>query len=638
MILGFSRIVFAGLMILLAASAYAAELPPPIERAVTFDDDVHPILAEYCFKCHAGEASKGKLSMNSRRLLLQGGGSGPVVIEGKSAESLLIQLVTSADEDLWMPPEGPRLGADQVSVLRAWIDQGVAWSENVEAPDAPTTPVHLLDVVPPGDRSGIRKHPNAIDRFLLPYLAEHDIAVPEPVSDALFARRAWLDITGLLPSPEALAAFEASKEKDKRAVLVDQLLADNTAYAEHMMTFWNDHLRNDFKGTGYIDGGRKAITPWLYTALYTNKPFDQFARELVNPAEGSEGFIKGIVWRGSTAAVQRPPMQAAASVSQVFLGVNLKCASCHDSFVNNWKLKDAYGLANCFSDEPMELIRCDNPTGEMASYTFLWSELGEIDGTQPREARLARVADLVTSKENGFFTRTIANRLWSLLLGRGLVEPLDVIQNPAWQPELLDWLARDFIDHGYDLKHLIRQIMTSKAYQWPVFEPEKDKPFVFRGPVVKKLTAEQFSDAVSLLTGIWQKDPQFKLPFTPEGETDAPRAWRVTADPLMRALGRPNREQVTTRRESIATTLQSLELSNGATLAARLQEGAQRLVDEGQALENLVEVLYLQGIQRAPSEAEKEVALAMLTNESGKEGLEDLLWSLAMLPEFQLIY
>ena len=618
----------------------SAALPPAVDRPIDFATDVHPILAENCNQCHAGDTRKGGFQLDSREALLKGAESGPVVVEGKSAESLLISLVSTPDENLMMPPKGRRLTGEEIGILRAWIDQGMVWDINA-APSAAKAkaPLQLQPVeLPKSALSLSPQHP--IDRLMKAYLDRHNQPVPKTVDDAVFIRRAYLDVTGLLPSTKELQAFDKVLGWTKRPQLVESLLAENTAYAENMMSFWNDHLRNDFQGTGYIDGGRQSITPWLYTALAENKPYDKFVRELVSPTPESEGFIKGIIWRGDNAAVQQPPMQAAASVSQVFLGVNLKCASCHDSFVDDWKLADAYGLANVFNESPMELIRCDVPTGEQASYKFLWPELGSIDGTLPRPQRMEQVAGLVVKPENGPFARTIVNRLWSRLMGAGLVEPLDKIENLSWYPELLDWLAQDFIDHGYNLKHTMARIMTSEAYQWPSVDELPAKEFVFRGPLVKKMSAEQFVDAVSVVTGVWQQNPKFDLP----GEDAANparsvRAWRVPADPLMRALGRPNREQVTTRRENTSTTLQALELSNGATLAQHLQGGATHFLSTPVAnAGEVATVLYLQALQRAPLPDEIEVASAVLGQPVTKEGVEDFLWVLTMLPEFQLIY
>src|SRR5262249_52097769 len=145
---------------------------------------------------------------------------------------------------------------------------------------------------------------------------------------------------------------------NKRARLVQLLLADNQRYAEHWLTFWNDLLRNDYRGTGYIDGGRKQISAWLFSALVTNLPYDRFVAQLIHPATNSEGFTKGIIWRGAVNASQVAPMQAAQNISQVFMGVNLKCASCHDSFINDWTLADSYSLANAYATNELEIFQC----------------------------------------------------------------------------------------------------------------------------------------------------------------------------------------------------------------------------------------------------------------------------------------
>jgi len=451
-----------------------------------------------------------------------------------------------------------------------------------------------------------------------------------------------------LPEREALEQFLADTAPDKRAKLVDALLANNLAYAEHWMSFWNDHLRNDFAGTGYIDGGRKQITDWLFKALYENMPYDKFARELISPRIGSRGFIDGIIWRGVVPAAQRVPLQAAINVSQVFMGVNLKCASCHDSFIDDWKLNDAYALANCFSEEALSVVRCEIDSGTQADYAFLLKDLGAIDAAAPLDERMARVAELTTSEANGYFSRTIINRIWARMMGYGFVMPLDTIdKTEPWHPELLDWLARDLIAHEYDLKHTIKLIATSRAYQLQSVarDEQEHEAYVFKGPEVKRLNAEQFYDALSLLTGVWQSGAKYNLPGEPlPAEENGPRewpvrAWRVQADALMRMLGRPNREQVLTRRESVTTTLQALELSNGATLAAFLKQGAEKLNTEyAGKREEFVDALFLEGIQRKPTADETKIAFDLLGDEISADKIEDLLWAMAMLPEFQLIY
>src|SRR4029078_1433687 len=209
-----------------------------------------------------------------------------------------------------------------------------------------------------------------------------------------FMRRLSLDLVGLLPEPEALAAFVADKAPDKRARLIKTMLAKDVAYAEHWLTFWNDLLRNDYAGTGFITGGRKQITSWLYRSLVDNKPYDQMVRELISATEDSEGFIQGIKWRGTVNASQTIEVQFAQNISQAFLGINMKCASCHDSFIDRWKLNEAYGLAAIYATQPLSIHRCDKPTGRMATPAWIFPELGSIDPDAPQPRRLEQLAGL----------------------------------------------------------------------------------------------------------------------------------------------------------------------------------------------------------------------------------------------------
>jgi hypothetical protein len=611
-------------------------LPPQAkQRTVSFVDDIHPILAERCFKCHSDDKRKGGLYMSGRDALIEGGETGPSVVVGNSADSYLIRLVSGQIEDTPMPSKGDPLSADQIAVLRAWIDQGLEWDLEVGENDGWLAPIEPRRPPVP-DIVGLD---NPIDRILSTYLDEHDIKLSKPVDDRVFARRAYLDLIGLLPTEEELNQFLEENDDEKRARLVRRLLDNRRQYAEHWMTPWNDALRNDFQGTGYIDGGRKQLTNWLYNALYENIPYDRFVTALINPTSANEGFINGIVWRGVTAANQQIPLQAARNVSQVFLGVNLKCASCHDSFVDDWKLADSYGLAAMFSDEPLELVRCDLPTGKTAVGKFLWPELGNVDMSRSRKGRLPQIARLVTKEENGRFTRTIVNRLWAKMMGRGLVEPLDNMESRPWNVDVLDWLATDLADHGYDLKRTLSVIATSRAYQMPGVHAAPEEDFVFRGPTPKRLSPEQLLDGIGRVTGAWQEGSKFAVPETSE-EIQPVRAWRSSATPLTRALGRPAREQVNTHRVNEATTLQALELTNGDELNAYINRGAEILATElnGQSVAEVVNKVYARALQRAPSAGEKKASSNLLGDEWDAHNLADLLWAVVMLPEFQVVY
>ncbi|MEO7516491.1 MAG: DUF1549 domain-containing protein [Verrucomicrobiota bacterium] len=796
------------------------QLPLPASHEINFGQEIKPILETSCTKCHGHGKDKGGFRIDDRETFLKGGDTGPAIIVGKSAESLLIELVMGFDPDSVMPKKGSKLKPDQIGLIRAWIDQGAKWDKGVWLGkiDAKNLKPRLPEI------SANKKFSNPIDGVVDVYFKTNKIKWPEAVTDRVFARRVYLDIIGLLPPTDDLEKFIADRSRDKREQLVQRLLNENQSYAEHWLTFWNDMLRNDYKGTGYIDGGRKQITKWLFSALAMNMPYDQFVAQLVNPTSESEGFTKGIVWRGVVNASQVPQMQAAQSISQVFMGVNMKCASCHDSFINDWQLADAYALANIYSDQQMELFQCDKPIGKKAATKFLYPEFGKIDASADKPTRLKQLADCVTSPQNGRLSRTFVNRLWGKFMGVPFV-PVDDMEQTAWDSDLLDWLAEDFVAHKYDVKHLISQIVTSRAYQLPAVNiGETSKNYVFRGPSVRRLSAEQFRDALTSLSGIgyanadadveaaptkeekitlpqwiwsskdadtkgkagfvyfrktinvtgpiteataittvdnsftlfvngqkvgegkdythpelfdiskllkpgenliaieginnlpangiptpetaiagtenpagllfylrvragakgaektteiisdkswtaseekiagWEK-PNFQsanwsnavdlgamtmLPWRlskkvvfsqlPENKTGTIRASLVAADPLMVALGRPNREQVVTTRPVEATTLQALEMTNGETLADILNRGAKNLAAGKVAGRELVQQLFEQALGRKPSSMELKNSEELLGKPVKKEGVEDFLWAMTMLPEFQLIY
>lgn len=834
------RLPLLFVVVLMAASQSFAQ-PANID----FAHDIQPIFSKRCAKCHSGTQRKGGLSINTRQSLLAGGENGRVVQPGKSGDSSLIARLIATDDSERMPPEGEPLTKQQIDTLRRWIDSGLPWEDGfafgktfTRAPLAPRRPE-----VPAGDAE--KAGPNPIDRFLHSRLSTLDSQL---TNDRLFARRASLDLIGLLPTPTGLDEFVSDTSPNKRDKLIDRLLTDRRNYADHWLTFWNDLLRNAYQGTGFIDGGRRQITGWLYESLLTNKPYNQFVRELIEGSPGAEGFTFGIKWRGTVNESQRREIQAAQSISQVFLGTNLKCASCHDSFVNDWKLTDAYALASVFADSPLELHRCDKPTGKPASVGFLYPELGQIEAAVRLE-RQKQLATLLTKPENGRFARVIVNRLWAKLMGRGLIEPLDNLDAEPWHRDLLDWLASDFVEHGHNLQHTLRLIATSRAYQRPSVglddDAASDEPFQFRGPLVKRLSAEQFVDAVTSLTNTWrpislpllrvdgrgqggqlgaiaralivartptserpdvgvrstnifvnakwlwpnadaQQAPANKAVFfrkTLKLERDFPfvfltiaadnecdfyingqkvadannwqqptqtlvggplkvgdnvlaarvlnkgndpnpagfiaelfafdarmrlqwtqstddswlatessekdwekptfdasqwpkavvlgdaslspwniaevvaksttlltppmltalqdirlRASLLSQDQLQSALGRPHREQIVSRRESLATMLETLELTNGSAIDEQLQRGADHwLRESGSDPNRLIVSLYSAALGREPTSREQTLAAELLNNPPTKDGVADLLWTLIMSPEFQLV-
>jgi len=468
-------------------------------QAIDFSHEVVPILRKHCVECHGGREAKGSFSLNTRPLLVD---SGHIDLD-KAADSRLIELVRSTDADDQMPPEEkPRLKPEEIKILEKWIATDLAWESGFSfAPQAYEPPLKPRRPELPPAMDG---RENPIDRILDKWMAANEVKRPARVDDATFLRRARLDLTGLLPEPSELAEFLAERATDKRERKAQALLEDRIAYADHWLSFYNDLLRNDYSGTGFITGGRKQISGWLYKALVDNMPFDSLARELIAPTSPeSQGFIDGIRWRGEVSAGQTVEIQFAQSVSQSFLGINLKCASCHDSFIDRWKLDEAYGLAAIYSDRTLDIHRCDKPVGRTAQASWLFSELGQVDPNAPRAERLNQLAALMTTTENGRFARTIANRLWYRLMGRGIVHPLDAMQTEPWNSDLLDYLAVYLVDSKFDVKKLLVLIAGSEAYQSPgeVVHEAKEVTYKYAGPRSRRLTAEQFLDAVWQITG-----------------------------------------------------------------------------------------------------------------------------------------
>ncbi|MEM9326887.1 MAG: DUF1549 domain-containing protein [Bacteroidota bacterium] len=500
--------------------------------------EVRAMFAHSCYQCHSEEKQEGSLRLDHRKSVFAGGESGPLLIVGDAKNSELVRRITlPRDHEEFMPKKGTILTSEQIDLISWWVDHGAHWVDG-EVQVFPEAPLALSKVKLPAARG--YDHP--IDRLVNAYFESQEISWPEVVDDRTFMKRVYLDIVGLLPTPEHLQAFTADKEPDKRNQLVQALLNDNHNYAQHWISFWNDMLRNDYSGTGFITGGRKQITDWLYHALLDNKPYDQFVMELTNPTEASEGFIKGIEWRGVVNASQTTAMQAAQNIGQSLMGINVKCASCHNSFVSNLTLEQTYAFANIFSDSTLELHRCDKPTGKMAKTEFIYAELGSVEAETIKE-RLKLLSEVMVKPENGRLYRIVVNRIWERLNGRGIVEPVDEMDNDPWNGELLDWLASDFIDHHYDLKYLIENIMTSKAYQLPAVGYKdplaiKTESYIYRGPVVRRLSAEQFTDAVSQVI----KPVYASVAFDPEpSDIDFRRIWHDEIEFDRRVLPKPGK-------------------------------------------------------------------------------------------------
>lgn len=499
-----------------------AALLPSSARAVDFNHDVVPILKKHCAECHSGGEAQGGFSINNRDLFLES----DAATLGNGRESYFIELIESDDPDWQMPPsDHDRVAPEEIETLVRWVDQQMPWQAGFQFGGPSYVPPLLPRRVEFPAGPGM-----PLDRLIGAYLEQNELSPLRPADDRTFVRRVSLDLVGLIPDPKTVEQFVRDDSPDKRARLVDSLLGRDVDYADHWMSFWNDLLRNDYSGTGFITGGRSQISRWLYASLLSNAPMDEMTRELVAP-RGSEssGFIDGIEWRGTVSAAQSVEVQFAQSVAQSLLGINLKCASCHDSFIDRWKLQEAYSLAAIYSETPLEVYRCDKPVGKTASAAWLFPELGQVDAEASKSERLNQLADLITHRDNGRYARTIVNRLWGQLMGRGLVHPMDAMHLPPWDEDVLEYLAGELVAQDYDLKAILRLIATSDAYaaasEMVTGDPGLEKDYRFRGPRAKRMTAEQFVDSVWRLSGASPSEPDAPvLRYDPQDGVREPMA------------------------------------------------------------------------------------------------------------------
>ncbi|MEP7144149.1 MAG: PSD1 and planctomycete cytochrome C domain-containing protein, partial [Ferruginibacter sp.] len=617
------------------------------KQEVELNIQVRAILAHNCYKCHGPEKVKGELRLDRKDMVFKGGEHGLILMPGNPAESEMVKRITlPAGDKKAMPSKEKRLSAAEIDIIKLWIQKGAPWPANSDK-DVLFQVAQLQPRNPPLPPASANLQ-NPVDLWVNEYFKKNKISWSQPVDDKTYLRRVYLDIIGLLPSAKEAELFIADNSPGKRASLVRQLLNREDDYAGHWLSFWNDALRNDYTGTGYITGGRFNITDWLYKSLRSNEPYDQFVQELLSPAKQSKGFIEGIKWRGVINASQKTEMQAAQNVSQVFLGLNLKCASCHNSFVSNWKLTDAYAFANIFADSSLEINRCDKPTGKYTAAAMPWKELGTIDSGAKTAVKRKQLSENITKPANGRFYRTIVNRIWAQLMGRGLVEPVDLMDNAPWSQDLLDWMAFNFVEGKCDIKELIYLLATSNTYQLPsvgfkdpnsIIAPD----FKFSGMLRKRMSAEQFADAVSaVIQPVFADSLMGYNPYEKKStEISKPpfaRASLVINNPFLIALGRPSRETVSTSRESQANLLQALELTKGERFNNTLKKGAENWQKQYRTSDAIIKELYARALFRTPNQKEFELAKKALGDHPDKEAIQDLFWAIVLLPEFQIIY
>ncbi|MEW4564524.1 DUF1553 domain-containing protein [Bremerella sp. JC770] len=625
-------------------NAKAATKGTSPEDAKKFHSEVLPILRSECFRCHS-EKDSGGLQLDSREMAVGGGYSGPAIVPGDASASEMMTRVRHEDADMRMPPTGKPLSEKQMKTLEAWINDGAKWPE-------------------------------------LPLSAE-ETEYAAIVGDAQFIRRAYLDTVGVIPTESQVRAFLDNSSADKRAKLIDRLLAD-PRWADHWVSYWQDVLAEN---PTLINATLNASGPFrwfLHDALSDDKSLDRMVTELMmmrgSPEDGgSAGFAK--------AAQNDSPFAAKGHiVANAFLGIELQCARCHDSPYHSTTQEDLYSLAAMFARKPLSvpksssvpvaffesqdrepLIEVTLKPGQAVQPQWPFASVTGIEDSEALKSYLEdekdsreRLTALVTAPENERFAEVSVNRIWRRLIGAGIVEPPhDWEGTKPSHPKLLKWLARDFVANGYDVKHTTRLIMNSELYQREATGHQQDADptrRLFNAPQRRRMTAEQIVDSfyeaagkeidVELLT----LDPDGRRPASNRNNLGCvERAWMLASisnerdrpsltlprvsvlDDVMVAFGWSAERQIPrTDRETDPNVLQPAVIANGTmtvwlTRASHESELADLAV-EAKSVEQLVDSVFLRFLSRLPSDQERALFADVL-----RDGFQDRL-----VPEGQI--
>ena len=481
-----------------------------------------------------------------------------------------------------------------------------------------------------------------IDRLVFVKLKQLQIAPSKLCTDAEFLRRATLDLTGRLPTLDEVAALEICSEESLRADLVDRLLQSDD-YATFWSMKWGDLLRCNSKRL--TESGVHKFRRWLFACVRDDRPLNQFVVDLLTATGSVLQNPAANFWRTC-----QNELEAAETTAQLFLGIRIQCAKCHNHPFERWTQDDYYGIAAAFrrvgrklgplpDDQIVYLQNSGEVTQPRTQQTMKVRLLmkGEVD--VPSEQDRRRVfADWLVDDSNPFFARSVANRIWGHLMGRGIVEPVDDFRdsNPPSIPELLDWLAAELRRGDYSAKHLIRTIMISRVYQLSAESGQlnADDDRYFSHHHARMLTAEQLLDAVCDVTGVAETYGAMPAGFRAVQLVDPPKDHS-----FLQVFGQPARELPCECERSTESNLsQALQLINGSTVHDKIRSENGRLhawIDAGKSDEEIVRLLYLTSVSRPPTKSELQTSLAHIAMAASRsQGLEDLVWGMINSREF----
>ncbi len=597
-----------------AAKIASVDAQSTKKGGVDYFKQIQPLLEAKCNECHHGTKAKGGLRLDSLADALKGGKSDGAAIEpGKPDHSAIIARIISEDEDEVMPPKGKPLSKEEVALLSTWIKEGAHWPE-IQADHLTLTPL---------------------------------------TDDLTFLRRVYIDTLGVPPTLAEIAAFQ--QNPDRKAV-IDKLLQD-PRWADNWMGYWQDVLAENPNMLNPTLNNTGPFRWYLYEALQDNRPMDVFVTELLR-MKGSErlGGPAGF----ATASQNDVPMAAKGTiVSTAFLGVEMKCARCHDSPTHKWLQEDLFELAAMLgtkeievpktSSVPMDkihaggrkpLIQVTLQPGTKVQPKWPFDEFADESAAKLAEdANDSRdvLAAMITAPQNERFAQVTANRVWARFMGRGIVEPVeDWEKGRPTHPELMQWLGREFVRGGYDMKQLARIILNSHAYQRATDTELKLPSPLYTSPAPRRLYAEQIVDSLFAATGKPFHTEEVCLDIDNQRDLrnsitlgKPHRSWMLTstsnerdrpslalpriqavADVLSAFGWRGSRQDPISKRDADPNVLQPAILSNGTVgvWLTRLSDdhGITALALQEESLDQFIDQLFLKLLTRKPTTAEKE--------------------------------
>ncbi|MEZ6141332.1 MAG: DUF1553 domain-containing protein [Zavarzinella sp.] len=582
---------------------------------VDFYRSIAPILQQKCYGCHAGSNAKGGLRLDSLKHAMHGGNDeGAAISPGKPETSALLSRVNSNDSSLVMPPKGEKLSPKEIELITAWIKQGATW------PD--------LDV----------------NRFELTDLTD----------DLTFLRRLSLDTVGVVPTLAEIAEFQADHQPNKRQRWIEKRLSD-PRWADQWMGYWLDVLAENPNILNPTLNNTGPFRWWIYESLLDNKPMDLFVTELIR-MEGSERF-GGPAGFGIASQNDVPMAAKAMIVANAFMGVQMKCARCHDAPGHRSTQEELFQLAALLQTKPIKLpasssvpldafhglqrkplIQVTLKPGTTVAPAWPFTTIFEAPALDAEKNALPReyLARWLTAPQNERFAQVMANRIWQRFMGRGIVETVDDWEkSQPSHPELLQWLGREFVRSGYDTKHIARLIFNSHAYQRQI-DPALTKPSpLFTAPARVRLQAEQIVD--SLFHAAGKSFPTEEVSLDIDGRRDVrnsislgvpTRSWMLTstsnerdrpslalprvqavADVLTAFGWRGARQDPITIRDADTNVIQPAILANGTmmTWLTRLSDDHQitQMAIEAKSAEDFVEALHQRLFTRSATAAER---------------------------------